>query len=180
MPELTKRQSEVLRLIQSAIEKTGAPPTRAEIAEQMGFHSANAAEDHLRALARRGFIEITPHTSRGIRILKKTSIPLVKKLASEELIFEPDNIEDTYDINNSIFKYPIHYFFRMPNDGMRDAACIVKGDLLAINTSLALTPKANQLVIARVQGDEAVVARFGGSLAMAVEGVVVGVLRGYG
>ena len=71
MIKLTARQEEILGLIRDAIEKTGFPPTRAEIATELGFRSANAAEEHLQALARKGAIEISPGTSRGIRLLDR-------------------------------------------------------------------------------------------------------------
>ena len=67
-PKLTARQQQILDLIQSVISRTGAPPTRAEIAAELGFKSANAAEEHLQALARQGAIALVSGTSRGIRL----------------------------------------------------------------------------------------------------------------
>ena len=96
-PKLTKRQLEILDLIVNRIETTGAPPTRAEIAKQMGFRSPNAAEDHLRALAKKGILELVPGTSRGIRLLRHIGgIPLIGRVAAGAPILAQEHIEARY------------------------------------------------------------------------------------
>ena len=84
MEKLTTRQTEIYHLIKEYMKETGSPPTRAEIARDLGFRSANAAEDHLRALARKGYIELVPGASRGIRLLveEPEGLPLVGKVAA--------------------------------------------------------------------------------------------------
>ena len=80
MPQdtLTARQAEILELIRAYVSEEGCPPTRAEIADPLGFRSPNAAEDHLRALERKGYIELVPGASRGTRLLETAA--RVKKL----------------------------------------------------------------------------------------------------
>src|ERR1700730_11641571 len=110
MTKLTKRQNEILSLIQSHMAETGAPPTRAEIAKTMGFRSPNAAEDHLRALARKGVIELVPGTSRGIRLIRHVGIPLVSHATpGQPLLFE-GNIIDSCRIERHLFEPAIDFF----------------------------------------------------------------------
>src|SRR5690554_722167 len=116
MEQLTPRQAEILSLIQRHIEDTGFPPTRSEIAKELGFRSANAAEDHLKALARKGFIEILSGTSRGIRILIDTSkeegIPLIGKVAAGNPVLAIENIENYINVPHHLFNPSADYFLR--------------------------------------------------------------------
>ena len=100
---LTNRQLQVLECIQSFVEATGMPPTRAEIAKQLGFRSANAAEDHLRALARKGAIELQSGASRGIRLLSPSGIPVVGEVAAGNPILATEHIEDDYPLQPKLF-----------------------------------------------------------------------------
>lgn len=157
MNKLTDRQEEVLRLIRDYIRETGYPPTRAEIAEELGFRSANAAEEHLRALARKGAIEMVPGASRGIRIPDEdTGIPVVGQVAAGNPILAEQNIEDYCDISPSFFSPQADYLLRVKGYSMQDAG-ILDGDLLAVHrTSQA---RNGQIVVARI-GDEVTVKRF--------------------
>jgi len=155
--KLTKRQAQVLNLIQDYIKKTGFPPTRADIATEFGFRSANAAEEHLRALARKGVIEIVPGTSRGIRLCEENrGIPIVGRVAAGNPILAEEHIEDYCELPNSFFHPRADYFLKVHGDSMMDAG-ILDGDLLAVHS----TQQANngQIIIARI-GDEVTVKRF--------------------
>lgn len=157
MIKLTARQQEVLDLIKTAIEETGYPPTRAEIARDLGFRSANAAEEHLRALARKGAIEMIPSASRGIRIPNESKgIPLVGRVAAGNPILAEENIEDYCDIPSSFFSPTADYLLRVSGMSMKDAG-ILDGDLLAVHR--ADTARNGQIVVARI-GDEVTVKRF--------------------
>src|SRR5690606_25159209 len=131
MSSLTARQAEILDLIRTAIEETGMPPTRAEIAQQLGFRSANAAEEHLRALARKGVIELVPGTSRGIRLVEEDpGLPLVGRVAAGYPILAEQNIERHYRMDPALFRPKAHYLLKVQGMSMRDAG-ILDGDLLA-------------------------------------------------
>ncbi len=134
MSKLTKRQTEILNLIESHINETGSPPTRAEIAKTMGFRSPNAAEDHLRALARKGVIELVPGTSRGIRLTRSHGIPILKSMIKQDLLSE-ENIEGYSRIDKNILNPGIDFLFRVPNSDF-SAQGILKNDLVAINQTL--------------------------------------------
>ena len=179
-PRLTARQGQVLALIQKAITRTGAPPTRAEIAAELGFASANAAEDHLRALAKKGVIELVSGTSRGIRLrlragvshapsesflpsvslslqtLSRLALPLVGRVAAGSPILAQEHIEQTYSVESSLFQQKPDYLLRVRGMSMRDAG-IMDGDLLAIKQGKEA--KNGQIVVARL-GDEVTVKRF--------------------
>src|SRR6201991_3853503 len=105
--DLTPRQTQILRLIQRFISDTGMPPTRAEIARELGFKSANAAEEHLRALARKGVIALVPGTSRGIQLKdtmrEQMGLPLIGRVAAGSPILAEQNIEAHFDIDPAIF-----------------------------------------------------------------------------
>lgn len=108
MRPLTKRQQEVLDLIRTSISDTGMPPTRAEIARQLGFRSANAAEEHLKALAKKGVVEILSGTSRGIKLLipdepEESGLPLIGKVAAGEPILAVEHVENHYKVDPSLF-----------------------------------------------------------------------------
>ncbi len=166
--KLTARQQQVLDLIQAEIANSGFPPTRAEIARALGFKSANAAEDHLKALARKGAIILTPGASRGIRLAttnqKKSikrasnfdfSLPLIGRVAAGNPILAHENIEREISIEQGLFATKPDYLLRVNGYSMRDAG-ILDGDLLAVKK----TPQANhgQIVVARIH-DEVTVKR---------------------
>lgn len=157
MAKLTKRQNEVLTLIQDQMTATGSPPTRAEIATRMGFKSPNAAEDHLRALARKGIIELIPGTSRGIRLLiDNTGLPIIGSVAAGQPILAQEHIQDTYKIDKEIFNPCADYLLRVKGDSMKNIG-IMNGDLLAVHSTSDV--HAGQIVVARID-DEVTVKRF--------------------
>jgi repressor LexA len=169
-PKLTDRQQQILDLIQRAIASTGAPPTRAEIATELGFKSANAAEEHLQALARKGAIELVSGTSRGIRLKSDTlrsinesrsqplelALPLIGRVAAGSPILAQEHIDQTYYVENSLFQRRPDYLLKVRGMSMRDAG-IMDGDLLAVQTTR--DAKNGQIVVARL-GDEVTVKRF--------------------
>jgi len=184
--KLTDRQQEVLNLVKAAIEHTGAPPTRAEIAAELGFKSANAAEEHLQALARKGVIELVSGTSRGIRLKSDTlrslnrhrtdqltkqmtqrssmplpgmaqlMLPLVGRVAAGAPILAAEHIEQTYAVEASMFKARPDFLLKVRGLSMRDIG-IMDGDLLAVQK--ANDAENGQIVVARI-GDEVTVKRF--------------------
>ncbi len=156
MQELTKRQAEVLALVRQHIEDTGYPPTRANIASELGFKSANAAEEHLRALARKGAIEIIPGTSRGIRLPESLGLPIVGRVAAGAPILAEEHIEDHCEVPPQFFRPRADYFLRVHGESMKDAG-ILDGDLLAVHK--ALEARNGQIVVARID-DEVTVKRF--------------------
>ena len=164
---LTARQAEVLALIRTHLQRTGLPPTRIEIAEALGFRSPNAAEEHLRALARKGAIELVPGTSRGIRIRddefyagrrrgSAARLPVVGRVAAGHPILAAEHIEERHAVDPAIFNPHADYLLRVNGMSMRDAG-ILDGDLLAVHA----TPEARngQIVVARID-DEVTVKRF--------------------
>ena len=170
-PKLTARQQQILDLVHSAIERTGAPPTRAEIATELGFKSANAAEEHLQALARKGVLELVGGTSRGIRLGADTlrtlnrarslahqqqlTLPLIGRVAAGSPILAQEHIDKTYTVDPALFAAKPDYLLRVRGMSMRDAG-ILDGDLLAVQkTSEA---RNGQIVVARL-GDEVTVKR---------------------
>ena len=180
-PRLTARQQQILELIQNAITLTGAPPTRAEIASELGFRSANAAEEHLQALARKGVIELISGTSRGIRLrndalrsinelrdshMKQTSLllpspsqlmlPLIGRVAAGSPILAQEHIEQNYCFESSLFQRQPDYLLKVSGMSMRNAG-IMDGDLLAVKQTREV--KNGQIVVARL-GDEVTVKRF--------------------
>ncbi len=179
MIKLTARQEQILGLIRDAIETTGFPPTRAEIAQTLGFRSANAAEEHLQALARKGAIEITPGTSRGIRLLDRPadglglvravgqmtlphaslmqfSLPLIGRVAAGSPILAEEHISATYNVDPALFSARPYYLLKVRGMSMRDAG-ILDGDLLAVKKTDAA--RDGQIVVARLD-DEVTVKRF--------------------
>lgn len=155
MTTLTPRQAQVLDLIRDYINATGYPPTRADIAQELGFKSPNAAEEHLKALARKGAIEMIPGTSRGIRLPEPAGMPVVGRVAAGQPILAEQNIEDRLDVAPGIFRPRADYLLRVRGDSMLDAG-ILDGDLLAVHS----TPEAahGQIVVARIE-DEVTVKR---------------------
>lgn len=155
MQALTPRQAQILGLIETTLESTGLPPTRAEIAKALGFRSVNSADSHLRALARKGAIELIAGTSRGIRLLKGGGLPVVGRVAAGAPILAEEHIEEYWRVDSGLFHPQAHYLLRVRGMSMRDAG-ILDGDLLAVHR----TPVARngQLVVARL-GDEVTVKR---------------------
>ncbi|MGB9988845.1 transcriptional repressor LexA [Pseudoduganella rhizocola] len=172
MIKLTARQEEILNLIKDAIENTGFPPTRAEIAAELGFKSANAAEEHLKALARKGAIEITAGTSRGIRLLGSfaessapmphvpapvlMSLPLIGRVAAGSPILAQENLETSYSVDPKLFSSKPDYLLKVRGESMRDIG-IMDGDLLAVKK--VDSAKNGQIVVARL-GNEVTVKRY--------------------
>lgn len=160
MRELTPRQRQVLFLIQKVIVESGMPPTRAEIAKDLGFRSINAAEDHLRALERKGVIELLPGTSRGIRLKDslrdQLGLPLVGRVAAGEPILAEEHIEARYQIDTGLFERSPHFLLRVHGMSMRDAG-ILDGDLVAVHRSTDV--RNRQIVVARLD-DEVTVKRY--------------------
>ena len=197
--DLTPRQKQILELIQDFIDETGMPPTRAEIAGQFGFKSPNAAEDHLRALQRKGVIELIPGTSRGIRLKDSLrhqfGLPLVGRVAAGNPILAEEHIETHYRIDPDLFNPKPHYLLRVQGMSMRDIG-ILDGDLVAVHRTPEI--RSRQVVVARLE-DEVTVKRYRqeGSTVwlmpenaefapirvdlkeqpLVIEGVVVGVIR---
>jgi len=154
---LTRRQAEILELIRSHVAEEGCPPTRAEIAATLGFRSANAAEDHLRALERKGVIELVPGASRGIRLLEDApGLPVIGRVAAGEPILAEQHIEDYCDIDPTTFHPRADYLLRVSGDSMRDIG-IQDGDLLAVHRTRHA--ENGQVVVARLD-DEVTVKRF--------------------
>jgi repressor LexA len=163
MIKLTARQEQILNLIKDAIENTGFPPTRAEIANELGFKSANAAEEHLQALARKGAIEIAAGTSRGIRLLGAhaesaskapvslmISLPLIGRVAAGSPMLAQENLETSYSVDPAMFSSKPDYLLKVRGESMRDAG-IMDGDLLAVKK--VDSAKNGQIVVARIGND---------------------------
>lgn len=155
MIKLTARQEQVLDVIRRHIDSTGMPPTRADIAQELGFRSANAAEEHLKALARKGAIEIVPGASRGIRLAKDSGLPVVGRVAAGAPVLAAENIEEHCAVDPSFFHPRADYLLRVQGDSMIDIG-IRDGDLLAVHA----TPVADDgaIVVARIE-DEVTVKR---------------------
>lgn len=157
MRPLTARQEEVLQLIKDKMLNTGMPPTRAEIARELGFKSANAAEEHLKALARKGVIEILPGTSRGIKLntpledqLEDLGLPLIGRVAAGEPILAEEHIEGHYKVDPNLFKPSADFLLRVSGMSMKDIG-ILDGDLLAVHRTTDV--HNGQVVVARVDDD---------------------------
>ena len=177
-PKLTARQQQILDLVQTTIERTGAPPTRAEIAAELGFRSPNAAEEHLQALARKGVIELVGGTSRGIRLqsdtlralneargkqfslplpgLAQLTLPLIGRVAAGAPILAQEHVEQTYTVEPGLFAKKPDYLLKVKGMSMKDIG-ILDGDLLAVQS--ATEARNGQIVVARV-GEEVTVKRF--------------------
>lgn len=195
MDELTPRQQQILRLVTEQIAETGLPPTRAEICQVMGFRSPNAAEEHLRVLARKGAIEMVAGASRGIRLKQPPGIPVVGRVAAGSPILAESHIEGHHRIDPALFQPRADYLLRVRGASMRDAG-ILDGDLLAVHRTQHF--RSGQIVVARLH-DEVTVKRIRQRRhlvelepenpdfrtivvdtrhqALAIEGVAVGVIR---
>ncbi|MEM0515144.1 transcriptional repressor LexA [Pseudoalteromonas sp. YIC-827] len=160
MRPLTNRQSQILELIKVFIKDTGMPPTRAEIAQTLGFRSANAAEEHLKALAKKGVIRMKPGASRGIQLVEEEEpeqlgLPLIGRVAAGEPILAQEHIESHCQIDPMLFKPAADYLLRVNGMSMKDIG-ILDGDLLAVHR--AQVAENGQVVVARV-GDDVTVKR---------------------
>jgi len=155
MEKLTQRQQQVLDLIRRHSDETGYPPTRAEIARELGFKSANAAEEHLKALARKGAIEIIAGASRGIRLPEELGIPIVGRVAAGSPILAQEHIEDYCAMPTSFFSPAADYFLRVQGDSMIDVG-IFDEDLLAVHRTTEV--RDGDIVVARID-DEVTVKR---------------------
>ena len=155
MIELTAGQSRVLTFIREHIARTGYPPTRVDIARALGFRSPNAAEEHLRALERKGAIEMTPGRSRGLRLPEPEGLPIVGRVAAGQPILAAEHIEEHCAIAANFFRPAADYLLRVRGESMRDAG-ILDGDLLAVQR----TPEARngEIIVARID-DEVTVKR---------------------
>ncbi len=199
MRELTPRQTQILDMIQEFIAETGMPPTRAEIARELGFKSANAAEEHLRALQKKGVLDLIPGASRGIQLKdslrEQMGLPLVGRVAAGSPILAQEHIETHYKLDPQLFDPKPHYLLRVHGMSMKDAG-ILDGDLVAVHRTPEV--RSRQIVVARLD-DEVTVKRYRqkGSLvsllpeneefepievdlaeqSLVIEGVVVGVIR---
>ena len=195
MDKITPRQQEIFDLIQQVIDDSGMPPTRAEIATALGFKSANAAEEHLRALERKGMISLLPGAARGIRITDPPGLPVVGRVAAGSPILAQEHLEGRVRVDARMFHPKPDYLLRVRGMSMRDAG-ILDGDLVAV--SRARDVRNGQIVVARL-GDEVTVKRYRQqgsevhllpenpafnpivvdprSQEILIEGVVVGVLR---
>ncbi len=199
MKGLTHRQSEILHMIQEFIADSGMPPTRAEIAKELGFKSANAAEEHLRALQKKGVLDLVPGASRGIQLKDslrdQLGLPLVGRVAAGSPILAEEHIETHYRIDQALFNPKPHYLLRVHGMSMKNAG-ILDGDLVAVHRTPEV--RSRQIVVARVE-DEVTVKRYrqeGSTVwllpeneefepiqvdlntqTMVIEGVVVGVIR---
>jgi repressor LexA len=165
MDGLTDRQSEILRLIRDLTEVSGYPPTRAEIAERMGFASVNAAEQHLRALEKKGAIEIAAGASRGIRVRdakpgrgqgRLLELPVIGRVAAGSPILAEEHHQGRYQVDPNLFTPRADYLLRVRGMSMRDAG-ILEGDLLAVHKTAEA--RSGQIVVARL-ADEVTVKRF--------------------
>ena len=154
MRPLTTRQQQIFDFIREKISDTGMPPTRAEIAEFFGFKSANAAEEHLKALAKKDYIEMLPGTSRGIRLAQQfievEGLPLIGRVAAGEPILAEEHIEDHYKVDGDLFHPSADYLLRVNGDSMKDIG-ILDGDLLAVHQTTDV--QQGQVVVARVEED---------------------------
>jgi len=199
MRQLTPRQSQILEMIQEFIAETGMPPTRADIANELGFKSANAAEEHLRALQKKGVLDLIPGTSRGIQLKdslrEQMGLPLVGRVAAGSPILAQEHIETHYKIDSALFNPKPHYLLRVDGMSMKNVG-ILHGDLVAVHRTSEV--RSRQIVVARID-DEVTVKRYRqeGSVVwllpendefepikvdltkqeMIIEGVVVGVIR---
>ncbi len=153
---LTARQEEILQFIRDTLESDGAPPTRAEIAAAFGFSSPNAAEDHLRALEKKGVLRLEPGFARGIRLVEQLGLPLIGRVAAGAPILAEAHIHGRYQVDPALFQPRADYLLRVRGMSMRDAG-ILDGDLLAVHRTQEA--RSGQIVVARLH-DEVTVKRF--------------------
>ncbi|RLJ65068.1 transcriptional repressor LexA [Sulfurisoma sediminicola] len=153
--KLTPRQQEILDFIRSTLEVLGAPPTRAEICNAFGFASPNAAEEHLKALAKKGAIVLEPASARGIRLVEQLGLPLIGSVAAGSPLLAVENQLGRIQFDPRLFSPRADYLLKVRGNSMIDVG-ILDGDLLAVHkTSEA---RSGQIVVARL-GDEVTVKR---------------------
>ena len=196
MVKLTPRQQEILDFIRSNVEMLGAPPTRAEIATAFGFSSHNAAEEHLKALAKKGVVVLEPGSARGIRLVEQLGLPLIGSVAAGSPILAVENVQGRYALDASLFKPRADFLLRVRGLSMLHAG-ILEGDLLAVHR--CAEARNGQIVVARLD-DEVTVKRYRkhGSVVeliaenpdyapivvdtriqpLVIEGIAVGLIRG--
>ena len=150
MLKLTPRQQEILDFIRNNVEMLGAPPTRAEIATAFGFASHNAAEEHLKALAKKGVIVLEPGSARGIRLVEQLGLPLIGSVAAGSPILAAEHVEAHYQLDPALFSPRADYLLRVRGMSMRDAG-ILDGDLIAVHRNSEA--RNGQIVVARVDDD---------------------------
>jgi repressor LexA len=155
MDTLTPRQAQILKLIEQYTERSGFPPTRNDICQAMGFRSPNAAEEHLRALARKGVIEMIPGASRGIRLKQEPGVPVIGRVAAGSPMLATEHIEGRYQLDPALFTPNADYLLKVRGLSMRDAG-ILEGDLLAVHRTTEF--RSGQIVVARLH-DEVTVKR---------------------
>ena len=155
MDTLTPRQAEILKLIEQYTEREGFPPTRSEICQAMGFRSPNAAEEHLKALARKGVLEMIPGASRGIRLKQEPGIPVIGRVAAGAPILAAEHVEARFQLDPKLFTPSADYLLKVRGASMRDAG-ILEGDLLAVHRTSEF--RSGQIVVARLH-DEVTVKR---------------------
>jgi repressor LexA len=165
LPKLTPRQAEILKLVEDSIREFGAPPTRSEIAQRFGFASANAAEEHLKALAKKGYLELSPGTSRGIRLSEQLrqvakqltlpsqafaqlTLPLIGRVAAGSPILAVEHVEKQVPVDPSLFSQGADYLLKVRGLSMRDAG-ILDGDYLAVKK--AHEARNGDIVVARIE-----------------------------
>jgi len=156
MEQITRRQAQILEFIRDAIESNGYPPTLAEIAGHFGFRSHNAAVDHLKALARKGAIELTEGASRGIRLKAEQGLPLIGRVAAGSPLLAEANVQARYRIDAALFRPRADYLLKVRGMSMRDAG-ILDGDLVAVHRTHEA--RSGQIVVARLH-DEVTVKRW--------------------
>lgn len=155
MRPLTNRQAQILELIKVFIKDTGMPPTRAEIAQTLGFKSANAAEEHLKALAKKGVIKMKPGASRGIQLVEEEEpeqlgLPLIGRVAAGEPILAEQHVESHCQVDPLMFKPAADFLLRVQGMSMKDIG-IMDGDLLAVHSTQVA--ENGQVIVARVDDD---------------------------
>ena len=194
--KLTPRQQEILDFIKNTVEVLGAPPTRAEIAQAFGFASPNAAEDHLKALARKGAINLEPGSARGIRLVEQLGLPLIGSVAAGSPILAVENVQGRYALDSGMFSPRADFLLKVRGLSMIDAG-ILDGDLLAVHKTAEA--RDGQIVVARLDDDVTVkrLQRRAGHIELiaenpdfapivvnpdevqfAIEGIAVGLIRG--
>ena len=194
--KLTPRQQEILDFIKNTVEVLGAPPTRAEIASAFGFASPNAAEDHLKALAKKGAINLEPGSARGIRLVEQLGLPLIGSVAAGSPILAVENVQGRYAFDAGMFSPRADFLLKVRGLSMMDA-WILDGDLIAVHKTDQA--RDGQIVVARLD-EEVTVKRLErrgnsvrliaenpdfepivvnpGEVEFAIEGIAVGLIRG--
>jgi repressor LexA len=194
--KLTPRQQEILEFIKSTLEVLGAPPTRAEISRAFGFASPNAAEDHLKALAKKGAIILEPGSARGIRLVEQLGLPLIGSVAAGSPILAVENVQGRYALDAHLFSPRADFLLKVRGLSMMDIG-ILDGDLLAVHRTQQV--RDGQIVVARLADDVTVkrLKRRNGLIELiaenpefkpiivdpervdfAIEGIAVGLIRG--